>query len=110
MVHDELVVRPFHDAPFHPHRFFFLGVVGLGVGVLSVYWALFEDPAAGGDLAARGEYLRRLVTEDRVSLAFVVDIALFSVWQAWFIGEVDEEAPAACRFVPYWGLAAWLML
>ena len=24
--------------------------------------------------------------------------------------EVDEEAPAACRFVPYWGLAAWLML
>ena len=86
------------------------GVVGLGVGVLSVYWALFEDPAAGGDLAARGEYLRRLVTEDRVSLAFVVDIALFSVWQAWFIGEVDEEAPAACRFVPYWGLAAWLML
>lgn len=64
----------------------------------------------GGDLAARGEYLRRLVTEDRVSLAFVVDIALFSVWQAWFIGEVDEEAPAACRFVPYWGLAAWLML
>lgn len=86
------------------------GVVGLGVGVLSVYWALFEDPAVGGDLAARGEYLRRLVTEDRVSLAFVVDIALFSVWQAWFIGEVDEEAPAACRFVPYWGLAAWLML
>ena len=50
------------------------------------------------------------MTEDRVSLAFVVDIALFSVWQAWFIGEVDEEAPAACRFVPYWGLAAWLML
>jgi hypothetical protein len=86
------------------------GLTGLGIGVLSVYWALFEDPAVGGDLAQRFSYLGTLVTEDRVSLAFVVDIALFSVWQAWFIGQVDEEAPAACRFVPYWGLAAWLML
>ena len=31
------------------------GVVGLGVGVLSVYWALFERAAAGGDPAARGD-------------------------------------------------------
>ena len=46
----------------------------------------------------------------RVSLAFVVDIAVFSCWQAYLIGQLDPEASPACRFVPYWGLAAWLLL
>ena len=58
----------------------------------------------------RGKFFGQLLTSDRVSLAFVVDIAVFSAWQAYLIGELDKDAPAACRFVPFWGLAAWLML
>jgi hypothetical protein len=85
-------------------------VSGLAVGLLSVGWAVGADPAVGGDLAQRGTFLGQLMTSDRVSLAFAVDIAVFSCWQAYLIGELDPEAPAACKFVPFWGLAAWLML
>ena len=84
--------------------------VTLAVGALSVWWALFADPATGGDLEQRLAYLAGLMSSDRVSLAFVVDIALFSVWQAFLINELDEDAPAACKFVPFWGLGAWLLL
>ena len=83
---------------------------GLAVGALSVWWALAADPATGGDLDQRLSYLAGLMSSDRVSLAFVVDIALFSVWQAYLINELDEDAPAACKFVPFWGLGAWLLL
>lgn len=86
------------------------GVFGFAVGLLSVWWASAADPAVGGDLAQRSAFLGELMTSDRVSLAFAVDIVIFSCWQAYLIGEVDPEAPAACRFVPFWGLAAWLML
>ncbi|EEH58945.1 uncharacterized protein MICPUCDRAFT_4063, partial [Micromonas pusilla CCMP1545] len=86
------------------------GASGLLVGVLSVWWALCADPEVGGDLAQRAAFLGELMTSDRVSLAFVVDIAFFSVWQAFLIGELDKDAPAACKFVPFWGLAAWLLL
>ena len=86
------------------------GASGLAVGALSVWWALAADPATGGDLDQRLSYLAGLMSSDRVSLAFVVDIALFSVWQAYLINELDEDAPAACKFVPFWGLGAWLLL
>ena len=86
------------------------GATGLAVGALSVLWALAADPATGGDLDQRLSYLAGLMSSDRVSLAFVVDIALFSVWQAYLINELDEDAPAACKFVPFWGLGAWLLL
>jgi hypothetical protein len=40
----------------------------------------------------------------------VVDIVLFSVWQAYMINSLDKEAPAACKYVPFVGLGAWLVL
>ena len=86
------------------------GASGLAVGLLSVWWAAAADPAVGGDLTQRTAFLGELMTSDRVSLAFVVDIAFFSAWQAYLIGELDEQAPAACKYVPFWGLAAWLLL
>ena len=89
---------------------FFVSEVVLPIGEsiqLNLYAA---DPATGGDLDQRLSYLAGLMSSDRVSLAFVVDIALFSVWQAYLINELDEDAPAACKFVPFWGLGAWLLL
>jgi hypothetical protein len=86
------------------------GVSGLAVGALSVWWALAAEPSVGGDLGDRLTYLFGLMSSDRVSLAFVVDIALFSVWQAYLIDALDKDAPAACKYVPFWGLGAWLLL
>ena len=67
------------------------GASGLAVGLLSVWWAAAADPAVGGDLTQRTAFLGELMTSDRVSLAFVVDIAFFSAWQAYLIGELDEQ-------------------
>ena len=36
-----------------------------------------------------------------------MDAGLYSIWQAWLLGAC--RAPAAYRFVPFAGLAAWLV-
>ncbi len=82
----------------------------MGIGALSVWWALNAVPEVGGDFSTRVQYLGGLMSSDRVSLAFVVDIVLFSVWQAYMINSLDKEAPAACKYVPFVGLGAWLVL
>lgn len=84
------------------------GLTGLGVGALSIYWALFEDPSAGG-LAERAEYFNMLMHTSRVSVAFVVDIALVCVWQAYFMRKLDKDS-GALAYIPYWGLCVWLLL
>jgi hypothetical protein len=84
------------------------GLAGLGIGALSVYWTLFEDPAVGG-FAERAEYFNMLMHTDRVSVAFVVDIALVCIWQAYFMKKLDKEA-GALAYIPYWGLCIWLLL
>ena len=84
------------------------GLAGLGIGALSVYWTLFEDPSVGG-FAERAEYFNTLMHTDRVSVAFVVDIALVCIWQAYFMNKLDKEA-GALAYIPYWGLCIWLLL
>ena len=83
-------------------------MAGLGIGALSVYWTLFEDPSVGG-FAERAEYFNTLMHTDRVSVAFVVDIALVCIWQAYFMNKLDKEA-GALAYIPYWGLCIWLLL
>jgi hypothetical protein len=46
---------------------------------------------------------------DRVAIAFVVDIALVYVWQAYFMKSLDKECGALAN-IPYWGLCIWLLL
>ena len=43
----------------------------------------------------------------RVTFAFVVDMCLYSVFQAYLMGR--QGAPSALRYVPFLGLAAWLV-
>ena len=83
-------------------------VYGLAVGALSVYWTLFEDPSVGG-LSERLAYFDHLMHTDRVAIAFVVDIALVYVWQAYFMKSLDKECGALAN-IPYWGLCIWLLL
>ncbi len=95
-----------------------LGIVGGAVGVASVAWFALAEPVSAGSLAERWAHLLRVAGEDRLTLAFFVDCAVYSAAQAWLIG--DEMAslraaqpdvalpPAWLRFVPFAGLAAWL--
>jgi hypothetical protein len=82
------------------------GAVAGAVGLVSIWWALFCRPEAG-DLAARWEYLVTLLSTSRVDWAFAVDATLYGVWQAWLLGAAG--AAPAYRFVPFFGLAAWLL-
>lgn len=88
------------------------GAVGLGVGALSLYWAAAARPEVGGSLSDRWAYWQHLLADDRVTIAFVVDVALFAVWQAFLMGEVMPEGDSArpLRWVPFFGLGAWLVL
>lgn len=82
------------------------GAVAGAVGLVSIWWALFCRPEAG-DLAARWEYLVTLLSTSRVDWAFAVDATLYGVWQVWLLGAAG--AAPAYRFVPFFGLAAWLL-
>ena len=87
------------------------GVTGLMVGTLAIPWGLFAQPELG-DLAARGLYLGQLLTTNRVAIAFGVDLLFFAVFQAILLGAVEPQGSPRrwLRFVPFWGLAVWLLV
>ena len=84
-----------------------IGAVAGAVGAFSLGWAALARPEMAGDLADRWQYLEVLVSTSRVDWAFVVDAGLYGVWQAWLLGACG--AAPAYRFVPFFGLAAWLI-
>jgi hypothetical protein len=84
-----------------------LGFAAAAAGALCVGWALAGRPEAGGDLAQRWAYLASFAGGDnRVFWAFLLDYALFAVWQASML----SGAPAPYRFLPFAGMAAWLVV
>lgn len=83
-----------------------MGAVAVAVGLGSMAWAVVGRPEFG-DVASRLEYLHDKFYGDRVFFAFVVDSALYSVWQAWLMDSAG--APKRFRYVPFFGLAAWLI-
>ena len=87
------------------------GVLGLSVGTLAVAWFCFNQPDVGGVLS-RWAYLGQQISTNRVTLAFMVDITLFWIFQIWLMGAVIPmgERLRPCRFVPFWGLALWLVI
>lgn len=87
------------------------GSLGLTVGTLAVIWFCFNRPELGGILS-RFDYLGQMVITDRVTLAFMVDITLFWVFQSWLMGAIIPvgERLRPLRFVPFWGLAIWLLV
>ncbi|CEF98145.1 unnamed product [Ostreococcus tauri] len=87
------------------------GGTGLGVGFLSIYWLLLEDSTAGG-LAERLAYFDELMKSSRLSIAFMVDIALAAAWQAYFMKSISQSSGKDCgslAYIPYWGLCVWLL-
>ncbi len=87
------------------------GALGLTVGNLAVIWFCFNRPELGGVLS-RFRDLGQQILYNRVTLAFTVDITLFWVFQIWLMGAIipAEEQRRALRFIPFWGLAIWLLV
>lgn len=87
------------------------GAVGLTVGNLAVVWFCFNRPDLGG-VFSRFIYLGQQVLHNRVTLAFLVDMVLFWVFQVWLMGAIIPigERVRILRFIPFWGLATWLLV
>jgi ketosteroid isomerase-like protein len=99
---------PDDEAPAPPLPSFAqgIGLTSLAVGVLSFGWALTAREEVGG-IEERIEYFKLMFNTDRVFWAFIVDSALYSVWQFILLG--DRGATMAERLTPFAGLASYLI-
>ncbi len=86
------------------------GWIGLTVGTTALIWGVIGRPEFG-DLAQRAQYFGAQLMTNRVMLAFCVDLVLFGIFQAVLLGAVipEDKRMRWLRFVPFWGLAAWLI-
>jgi len=85
----------------------FGGIAGV-VGIVSVFWAAAARPEIAGDLSSRYQYFIDMASTDRVFWAFCVDATLYSVWQAWLLGDTGE-AKIWQRYIPFFGMAGYLV-
>jgi hypothetical protein len=94
----------------------FLGL-GMGfVGTASIFWGLFARSEDFGDLATRYASLIDLLSIDRVGSSFLVDLAIFALFQGWLVDDdvkrrgMDSTSPLVqgAKYVPFFGLAAYL--
>jgi len=98
-------------SPKKPEIATLFGWTGIAVGSIAVSWLLFARPEFG-TLADRGAHWLSQLASDRVTLAFFCDILLFWTFQIWLIGDIEPQGSPTrgLRFVPFWGLAFWLVL
>ncbi|EAW35457.1 hypothetical protein [Lyngbya sp. PCC 8106] len=87
------------------------GYIGLIVGIVSVFWAVFARPEFG-DIPAKTEFFIGNFMSNRVTIAFCVDVVLFYIFQIILMGSIEpvDSRKRGLRFVPFWGLAIWLIL
>ena len=87
------------------------GWIGLIVGTLAIVWGFVGRPEFG-DLAQRAQYFRELLMSNRVTIAFCVDLVLFSIFQGVLLTAVvpSNKRKRWLRYVPFWGLAVWLII
>lgn len=82
-----------------------IGWTGAIIGIGSVIWALAVRPEYGG-LGARWQYAVEQTLDNRVFFAFVLDAVMYAAWQAILM---DKDAPKSQRYVPFVGLASYLI-
>eukprot|EP00536_Pseudo-nitzschia_multiseries_P000381 jgi/Psemu1/300016/fgenesh1_kg.5_\ len=91
-----------------------MGIVGTG----SIFWGLFARFDDFGDLATRYASLIDLLSIDRVGSSFLVDLAIFGLFQGWLVDDdvkrrgMNPNSPAAkaAKYIPFFGLATYLVL
>lgn len=84
------------------------GWTGMIVGIIALVWGVMGRPEFG-DLVERMNYFGEQLITNRLTLAFCVDLVLFSLVQALLLGAVNSRI-GWFRFIPFWGLALWLIL
>lgn len=82
------------------------GGISAIVAAVSIAWVLGGRPDAGG-LDARWAFAVEQFNGNRAFWAFILDLGFYTVWQAVLMG--DCGAPQKYRYVPFFGLAAWLI-
>lgn len=97
-----------------------IGLAGASIGFLSIFWALYgrpeiavelgrglsgEDFSGGDSPAGRWAWAASALSTNRATWAFALDACLYSIWQAAML----KEARPLERFVPFFGMAAYLM-
>lgn len=87
------------------------GVIGITIGVISLIWSIVARPEFG-DLTARYEYFIDDLLHNRVTIAFCVDLLLFTLFQVVLLGAIEppNSGKRWLRFIPFWGLAVWLLI
>lgn len=87
------------------------GWTGLLVGTGALIWGMLGRPEFG-DLTQRAQYFIGSLHTNRLTVAFCVDLLLFSIFQAMLIGKIEppDSGKRWLRFIPFWGLATWLIL
>lgn len=89
-----------------------MGFVGTG----SIFWAFFARSADFGDIATRFDSLGDLLSIDRVGSSFLVDLAIFAVFQGWLVQDdakrrgMDPSSISIrlAKYLPFFGLAFYL--
>lgn len=82
------------------------GGVSFFIAIVSLFWVFQGRPDFGG-FDARLQFAVEQFNGNRAFWAFVLDLGLYSVWQAILMA--DCGAPSKYRYVPFFGLAAWLI-
>jgi hypothetical protein len=96
-----------------------IGITGLAIGIFMVYWSFFGRAELGiGGIEERMLHFKELVGTDRVWFAFLTDLVLFSVFQAWLMlaargskaGKVEGNGKLdLLSFIPFIGLGLYLI-
>lgn len=94
----------------------FLGLVMGLVGTGSIFWGLFARSEAFGDLSTRYVSLLDLLSIDRVGSSFLVDLAIFALFQGWLVDDdvkrrdidTDSTLVNIAKYVPFFGLVIYL--
>jgi len=95
-----------------------LGFMGTG----SIAWGALAREADFGGWSERVSSFWQLMSIDRVGSSFLVDLAIFALFQGWLVDDdmrrrgilIDEGEASALRnvakFVPFFGMAAYMVL
>merc|ERR1712176_1713937 len=97
--------------------------MGGTVGAGSIVWAFVGRFSEYGGLQERWSSFIELLSIDRVGSSFIVDLAIFAVFQFWLIDDdmkrrrrvddfesQDVILSTIGKFIPCFGLAAYLVL
>ncbi|MEA5512131.1 nuclear transport factor 2 family protein [Crocosphaera sp. UHCC 0190] len=87
------------------------GWIGLIIGIIAIVWIFIGRPEFG-DLAQRLQYFITQLNSSRVVIAFSVDLVLFAIFQMILMGAVipPNSQQRRLRFIPFFGLAFWLII